>query len=372
MTTDFGNFGSESGTKDIGWRLYAILTPFIIIIGIFGNTVSLIIFKKRGLRKLSASLYLKAICISDTCVLLTYVLFDWLFKGLPYWTGGTKINLVTINGLCQTFLFISYTFRIISVWLIIVFTFERYVAICHPLQRKLICTRSFSFKLIGCVSFLAAMLGLCKPIISRSTNIGNGNYTCSFSDEYKQINWILDSIYGVCITALPFVIISFFNTMILRKLVCRKSDMVETLAISRESKMRLEFTFILLSISTCFVCLNLPYFIVWCQRFQSVDSLQSSRASGSIGSDVEYISISHASHEEDRSSLYFTKTIFYINYAINFFLYCLTGRNYRRHMVQLLCCQKAEPTRGSAYRSGYTTQSYVFQSERNGNVTTAV
>ena len=295
---------------------------------------------------------------------------DWLFKGLPYWTGGSKISVVNINGLCQTFLFISYTFRIISVWLIIVFTFERYVAICHPLQRRLICTRSFSFKLIGCVSVLSAMLGLPKPIISRSTHLGNGNYVCSSSDEYKQINWILDSIYGVCITALPFIIISFFNTMILRKLVCRKSDMIETLSISRESRMRLEFTFILLSISTCFICLNLPYFIVWCQRFQNVDSLQSSRSNGS---DVGHISIKSVTREADRSSLYLTKTIFYINYAINFFLYSLTGRQYRKYMIQLFRCQQEEPARGSAYRSGYTTQSYVFQSaERNGSATTAV
>ena len=294
---------------------------------------------------------------------------DWLFKGLSYWTGGSRISVVNINGLCQTFLFISYTLRIISVWLIIVFTFERYVAICHPLQRRLICTRSFSFKLIGSVSVLAAILGLCKPIFSRSTHLENGIYVCSSSDEYKHIYWILDSIYGVCITALPFVIILLFNTMILRKLVCRKSDKIETLSISRESRMRLEFTFILLSISTCFVCLNLPYFIMWCQRLKNVYSLQSSRSNGS---DVEHISKS-VTPESDRSSLYLTKTIFYINYAINFFLYSLTGRQYRKYMIQLFCCQQEEPARGLAYRSGYTTQSYVFQSaERNGSATTAV
>ena len=361
MTND--NLSSEE--SDFGMRFYAILTPFIIIIGIFGNTVSLIIFKKRALRKLSASLYLKAICISDTCVLLTYVLLDWLFKGLPVVSGGAKVSVVSINGLCQLFLFVSYTFRIISVWLIIVFTFERYVAICHPLQRRLICTRSFSFKLIGCVSILASILCLYKPIISSTSNVGTGTAVCSMNHDYRQINWYLDTFYGVCITALPFTIIFFFNTMILRKLVCRKSDMVETLAISRESRMRLEFTFILLSISTCFVCLNFPYFIVACRRF-----LQSSQ---SEGSDIDNITIKSAqTTEPDRNSLYFTRTIFYFNYAINFFLYCLTGKQYRKYMIQLFCCRKEEPTSSSAYRSGYTTHSYVFQSERNGNATTAV
>ena len=357
-------------SADTGLRFYAYLTPFIIIIGIFGNTVSLIILRKRALRNLSASLYLKAICISDTGVLLTYVLLDWLHKGLSLWPGGAKVSLVNISGFCQSFLFLSYTFRIISVWLIIVFTFERYVAICHPLQRRLICTRSFSFKLIGCVSVLAAIVCLYKPIISRVRQTGNGSYVCSRSDEYKNINWILDSIYGVCITALPFIIISFFNTMILRKLVCRKADIVEARAISKESRMRLEFTFILLSISTCFICLNLPYFIVWCRRFQSIHDIQSSAWNGS-GKD--YIILAKFIQTGlNRNQLFITRTIFYINYAVNFFLYCLTGRQYRKNMIQLFCCRAEEPARGSAYRSGYTSQSYVFQSERNGNESTAV
>ena len=37
----------------------------------------------------------------------------------------------------------------------------------------------------------------------------------------------------------------------------------------REKKIRIEFTIILVAISCAFICLNTPYFIIWCLQFQN-------------------------------------------------------------------------------------------------------
>ena len=123
------NLSAIRNTRDdyFGKDFYAYVTPFIIVIGFFGNVVSLLVFTSKRMRKLPASLYLAAISVSDTLVLLTYVLLDWLSKGLPRWPGNHMLPLVNITGVCQTFLFLSYTFRFTSVWLIVVFTVERLV-----------------------------------------------------------------------------------------------------------------------------------------------------------------------------------------------------------------------------------------------------
>ncbi len=84
-----------------------------------------VVLCSRSLRKLSASVYLSAICVCDTCVLLTYVLLDWLNRGMRRWPGGAHVDVINHTGNCQAFLFLSYLFRFTSVWLIIVFTFER-------------------------------------------------------------------------------------------------------------------------------------------------------------------------------------------------------------------------------------------------------
>ncbi len=325
-----------------------------------GNSISLRIFRTPALKKLSASFYLSAICISDTCVLLTYVLLDWLNKGLPRWPGGHRVPLVNIQGICQTFLFFSYTFRIISVWLIIIFTFERYVAICWPLKRPLICTRSFSMRMICCVSIMAAFLCIYKPVISGVYKAGNVN-VCSKLLKFDKLNFILDSIYGVLITALPFIIITLLNILILRRLVCRRKSEMEIRSTSKESRMRYEFTIILLSISTCFVCLNIPYFIVWCYQRLSIVS-KPDPSHNNYTSSLGHMVISAQNTNPLRDELLITRTIFYINYCCNFFLYCLTGKQYRKYMKHFLLCRQEVDLmsrRGSSYRSVYTSQSYV-------------
>jgi hypothetical protein len=67
----------------------------------------------------------------------------------------------------------------------------------------------------------------------------------------------------------------------------------------------------------------LPYFIYWCQR--------------------NLLSTSHTTADgiksvNTRDQFYVTLTIYYMNYCINFFLYCLTGTYYRKALKNIFCC----------------------------------
>ncbi len=268
-----------------------------------------------------------------------------------------RIQIINHHGFCQAFLFLSYTFRIISVWLIIVFTFERYVAICWPLQRRLICTQNFSKRMVSGVSLLAAVLCIYKPIIS-GVHIIQGEMDCSKLLEYEKLSFILDSIYGVLITGLPFVIITLLNVLILRKLVCRHGQELTIRSVSNETKMRFEFTFILLSISTCFVCLNIPYFIMWCERFTTVN-----KTNKMLGLEAMINSVTTRPQVD---GLLLTRTIFFINYSSNFFLYCLTGKQYRKYTKELLCCGRKQKTSqnsgGYQLMGSHASQTYEYRS----------
>jgi len=91
-----------------------------------GNALSLRVFAGAArMRRLSSSMYLSAISVSDCLVLLSYVLLDWLKKGLPLWPGRHSIRWVDTSGVCESFLFTTYTFRFVSIWLIVLFTIER-------------------------------------------------------------------------------------------------------------------------------------------------------------------------------------------------------------------------------------------------------
>ena len=148
-----------------GRDIYAYVTPVIIIIGIFGNLISVKVFTSKVMRRLSSSYYLVTLSASDLVVLLTYVLLEWLNRGLPRWPGNHRYHVTNINGVCHFFLYMSYMFRFISVWLVVVFTAERFVAVCHPSERKRLCTKAFAKKMIAFVFLIAAVVCIYKPFI---------------------------------------------------------------------------------------------------------------------------------------------------------------------------------------------------------------
>ena len=369
---------SDVGDEDdqqYGVIFYAFITPIIICVGVLGNLISLRVFFSRNLRKLSATVYLVAISISDLMVLLIYVLLDWLRKGLPHFPTAHNLGwIINTPGICETFLYFSYLFRFVSVWLIVVFTVERYIAACRPLHRRVICTKSFGRRAITGVTLLGGLISLYKPIISgvhttsdpslqatfnnndvaEADVLGYSRNVCSYNPEYETANFIMEVAYGLSITAVPFVVIAFFNALILKSLMLRESRIKQGKICLKRSSMRWEFTVMLLVVSTTFICLNLPYFVYWCQR----NLLSTSRTQAD---DIKNVNT--------RDQFYVTLTIYYMNYCINFFLYCLTGTYYRKALKTVFCCYKEPPglyTRGSmaSFSSQSTARTSIHETSR--------
>lgn len=319
--------GIEPLTFDlsVGLDIYAYVTPFIIVVGILGNLVALRVFVSRRMRKMSASLYLACLALSDSCALLSYVLVEWLNRGLPRWPGGWPCNLTAISGLCQGYVFASYMFRFMSAWFIVAFTIERYIGICMPLRRHVHCKRAFARQSLGAVVLAAVASSIWKPFlvvvqVSREVPI------CSYRPGYRVLTFVLDSIYGGSITVIPFVIMLTLNLLICRKLRQTKKRYLRHRFVTEESSIRLEFTAILLLVSTMFILLNVPYFVAWCQNFL----LQIQRISLQPGHTV--------ATERTRGWIYVTKTIFFCNYCVNFFIYSLSGAYFRCQLRRNLSC----------------------------------
>ncbi|ELU10828.1 hypothetical protein CAPTEDRAFT_115578 [Capitella teleta] len=334
-----------NGNQDSGRKFYAYITPFIIVIGLCGNLISLRVFMARTLRKLSASVYLAAISLSDSFVLIFYVLFPWLSKGLPVVSDGYRVRIMDTARVCESLLFFTYLCRFVSVWLIVTFTVERYIAACRPLQRRVICTKAFGRKAIALTCLIGCLFSLYKPLVSgvftreelvgpnTSTTLGNSatEGTCMANPEYKRINFIMDTMYGLTTTAIPFIVISIFNLLIVRTLIRRDATIKKLKIMFKDSRIRWEFTIMLLVVSSCYVCLNLPYFVLWCQQFLFTHNINESDMMDGI---VEVESTKYS------VILPVTRTIYTLNYSVNFFLYCLTGGYYRGALVALFTGSK--------------------------------
>ncbi|CAH1772767.1 unnamed protein product [Owenia fusiformis] len=344
---DFGNYynsnitcndtivqGTASDSNDpailtIGRRFYVYLTPIIILIGLIGNSLSLKVFTSRRMRKQSSSYYLATLSGSDLLTLLLYVLPSWLKEASPLITGDQRLGFIDYDGVCHLYVYFAYVFRFLSVWLIVIFTVERYIGVCHPLRRREMCTTSCAGKGVISIAACSLLVFATKPALSGvyETVAGGEVHRCTSRPNFKYVSFIFDSVFAVLTTFVPFIIILSMNSLIVRKLFLHKKRQRRDKLVSPENRMKIEFTLILLTISTGFIALSLPYFVAWCKKF-NLSQYMSSRTYEMNANMDEYKCI--------QGLVLITQTIFFINYCSNFFLYSLTGAYFRSELKHSL------------------------------------
>lgn len=320
----------EHGSVTVGEEIFTYMTPFIFVIGIFGNILSLRVFMTKNMRKLSASLYLAALSTADLMSLVFYVLIEWVKRAISHSPNIPTAPFFEQNGVCQILVYLQYLSRFLSSWIIVCFTFERYIGVCHSLKRKSFCDMHSTKKIVTSVVSLALVLCLYKPCLTTSVEVGPyKSNVCTTDPNHQKISFILDCIFVLCIIFLPFVIITVLNTMIIRTLYIRNKHHRECKVITEESIIRLEFTVILIAISICFIALNTPYTAIWCKQYLLTKLVKTTRNDellvANTGSEVTW----------NINAMFITRTIFYINYCVNFFLYCLTGAYFRKELRML-------------------------------------
>ncbi|KAH3846972.1 hypothetical protein DPMN_089281 [Dreissena polymorpha] len=325
----------ESFMIIFGNGFYVYVTPVILMVGLCGNSLSLCVFCSKKMRRMSASRYLSALSICDLMALVFYVLSEWLRRGLNTIVPGYHGSFLDTPVVCQVWLHLSYMSRLLSAWLIVTFTCERYIGVCMPLRRRNMGSLKETNRIITLLFVLSCIVAIYKPVTSEVRALNNMT-ACTSKESFEFEAFVLDSLYALIITLAPFVIISTLNILIVRKLLNRKRKNKFNL-VTEENAIRLEFTFILLAISFFFIALNLPYFSMWVKQFLQSHYLHST-----------------FDHTDDLSFEYWqgvtkiTRTIFNINYCINFFLYSITGACFRLQLRALF--SRSRNSRRSFYQ----------------------
>lgn len=152
-------------------------TPVIVVGGSVGNILSVMVFFKTKLRKLSSSYYLAALGVSDTCFLLT---------SFCNWFNFIAYNLYNTNIFCQFFTFFSYLSNFLSVWYVVAFTVERFIAVLYPLKRQTMCTVRRAKMVLCGLTVVGSVINF--PTIFFSNVVYSEQYNstaCDVRDEHK-------------------------------------------------------------------------------------------------------------------------------------------------------------------------------------------
>lgn len=299
-----------------------VLVPIITLIGVIGNTVTIVIMTRRRMRS-STNNYLAALAIVDMLYLL----------------GGFALSLKHYEFIQEKGLFIyfrCFPFLILltdtcsntSVWLTATFTVERYIAVCHPIKGKVLCTESRARKaVIGVVVFCFA-LTLPTPFeyavveendpATNMTRVSLSYSEFGRNELYKKIYYWLTV---VLFTLVPFCLLAVFNAFLVRSVHIsrrQRSKMVQRTDSSRDNQEN-KITVMLIAVVILFFLCQLP---------TAVTLLYTSIRSPEEGSEQEKL-------------VFILGNIFNflmsLNAAGNFILYCLLSQKYRRTFLQIFC-----------------------------------
>lgn len=206
---DCGNFSSQEFSKLT--IFFNTLLPVLCCIGILGIILTMVILSHKSMST-STNAYLMSMASADLFYLL---ILSTKFLGEKF--SGKDFYMFDIYfGYANVFL---DTFFLASIWLTVMLTVERYIAICHPLRAMVICTvRRARWIIIGIYIFSF----ICNSLQFMRIKIIKGNHVC-YKNDYFMLHlteignsMIFRNLYAfivICTLSaiIPFCLLLYFN-----------------------------------------------------------------------------------------------------------------------------------------------------------------
>ena len=138
-------------------KLFILLVvPVVVTFGLFGNAALLfVVYRVQDMRTIT-NFYLSNLAVSDA-MLLSNTAFKYIWT---YFTQPIDYSLSPFgNGyLCALNGLVVYLSSFASVFLVILVTFERYLAICHPLTHRLVKGKKWTARTTAAAWFVALVM----------------------------------------------------------------------------------------------------------------------------------------------------------------------------------------------------------------------
>ena len=293
--------------------LWIYCSPWILFLGLFGNILIIVVVKSRKLQNSSTAVYLPMLAVFDSFTLLTGIIPEWL----------DAMQLVTIKEIsgvtCKLEKFLFYVSADTATWILVLFTVDRFVAVCFPLQKRTICTPKCAR--IACFSFfLLSVTKNAHVFWTRGPEydeLGNLTSNCGRPEPYTEFElFIRPWIAFVYANLIPFVLIIICNIMIIRTLVrvqkMRKAQTNAEKSMTQTVLMCLSasFTFLIFITPSMALLIGRPY---W-----------------TSDDDPNYAyDIAKAVNNQ----------LVMVNHSINVILYCASGQKFREDVIEIFKCR---------------------------------
>ena len=292
-----------------------ITLPLILVIGLFGNIITVSVMQRKSFEKHLFRYMLTALAVSDS-ILVVLAPFNKLF--VMEWLGFDFRSYSQLT--CKTFFFFWRNAKMTSSWFIVLVSIERFIAVWFPFKSRQLITKKFLLfsilcNYLGTVTFNTIWIYMTDSVIDGRCQV---NKSKSGDVEMEQFFVILGtSLYSV----IPSMLIVCLNSLTVKKVIDQKKALKKLTDNSSKSNETSKITLMLVCNSIVFVILVVPVTLMHCYALFT-------------GSSDLYTS----SEPVTATLREVTQTLEQLNYAINFILYSTCSSTFRHEALATFAC----------------------------------
>ena len=318
------SYGNDSQWMDIGITAFSFInvmgiwiTGMFCLLGFVGNVLSFIVLV-RAFGKSPMFYVLRAVAVSDAFFLFSVFVIQFVVNVYPY--TGMLQWCFDYRGYIQYLIWpVLMMTQMSTVWLTVLVSMERYIAICFPLRSASMCTFA---KVRRCViaififSFLFNIPRYFEHIVTL-----NGIYNLEKSDISGNVVYrylYMCVLYSLMLFLIPLVLLVLLNAKLVLALKRGKKQW-QTLQVRQKKEQHL--TIIPLTIVLVFFMCGTPALVV-----NIIEAIWQ-----------------HIESEGFMQFLVVSNLLVVLNSAANFIIYCLLGKKFRSKLCEICKC-KCRPT----------------------------
>lgn len=305
---------TEGGLTGFEFWICGVVLNLVGILGIFGNILSMVILSRPQMRS-SINYLLIGLARCDTVLIITSMILFGMPAIYPY-TGYLFSYYYYIYPIISPCVYpIAMASQTASVYLTFTVTLERYVAVCHPLKARALCTYGRAkIYFIVCIIF-ALLYNLPRfwevSVITYARSENDVIFCLVASKLRRDLNYIRVYIHWCYLFFIYFI--PFFSLAILNCLIYRQVQKAnrERQRLSRTERREIGLATMLLCVVIVFFCLN----------FLAL-----------------YTNILEAFYDIINDYLVKTSNLLVtINSSANFIIYVIFGEKFKRIFLLLFC-----------------------------------
>ena len=314
----------------IAATLWKLFSPLLLAVGIPGNILSIAVLSRQRMRHTTTSVYLRLLAIVDTAVLLVAIP-----RQLAYFYSSVKFHDLGVFS-CKFFSFIIPTIVTLSWCFLPIITIDRFILVRYPVWAKKHCTKRAALTVFAILTSIIVVINSHSLLFLNiqpkhgtiPTNVTNvtvqiSKVCATGTDWYdKFFDKVWPSIVFILFSLTPISIQIVFNILLARELLQRSRVNQNRRALddvnANEQRELKSVTKMLITVSVFFVLSSLPQ----CSRRVL----------------KPYIFKPETPQNFAKNLLFqcFVQLLLYSNNSINFLLYTLSGRQFRKELYLML------------------------------------